>query len=198
MMELKGLGMRAPVLIALLAGLAALAAEPRLSPPFTIQRVGGDKPLTLASYRGKIVLLALISTTCPHCQDLTGELIPIAREYAPRGVEVLECAINDEAPSDLPGFLARFQPPFPVGFSSRDQVDAYLGRSVVDTRPFYVPHLVFLDRRGFIQGDFAGESDFMKNAADNARLELEKLLQAGAPAPKGTGGAGATAPPSHP
>jgi hypothetical protein len=40
-----------------------------------------------------------------------------------------------------------------------------------------VPHLVFLNRRGIIQADYPGESDFMKDPATNIRAELEKLLK---------------------
>ena len=174
--------MRKAVASVLLAGLAAMAAGPQASPPFTIQRVGGSPSLTLASYRGKIIALAFISTTCPHCQELTKELAPIAKEYEPRGVQFLECAFNDEAQRDLPGFIQQYQPPFPVGFANRDQVYSYLGRSTVDVRAFYVPHLVFIDRNGLIQGDYPGESDFMASAPANTRSELDKLLRAGAPA----------------
>jgi hypothetical protein len=40
--------------------------------------------------------------------------------------------------------------------------------------------MVFLDRRGMIQADYAGESDFFKDPATNIRAELEKLLKAAA------------------
>jgi hypothetical protein len=38
--------------------------------------------------------------------------------------------------------------------------------------------MVFLDRRGMIRADVAGESDFMKDPAVNIPAELEKLLKA--------------------
>jgi hypothetical protein len=37
--------------------------------------------------------------------------------------------------------------------------------------------MVFLDRRGIIQADYPGESDFMKDPGTNIRTELEKLLK---------------------
>ena len=50
---------------------AALAADTaRPSPPFTILRPGAA-PIQLSQYRGKIVALAFIQTTCSHCQQLT-------------------------------------------------------------------------------------------------------------------------------
>ncbi|MGA2721689.1 MAG: TlpA disulfide reductase family protein [Bryobacteraceae bacterium] len=175
--------MRTAILVSLCAtwALTAMAADPpRPSPPLAIERVGAPA-LDLSQYRGKVVALALISTTCPHCQELTRLLIPLSDEYAPRGVQVLECAFNDDAKQTIAGFVRQFQPPFPVGWTTHDAVMGYLQRSIIDTRPVYVPHMVFLDRRGMIEADYPGESDFFKDTATtatNIRAELEKLLKA--------------------
>jgi thiol-disulfide isomerase/thioredoxin len=166
-----------PVFLCALSALTAMAAgPPRPSPPLAIERLGAP-PVQLSQYRGKVVALALISTTCPHCQELTGLLVSLSREYSLRGVQFLECAFNDEAKQNMPGFLQQFQPPFPVGWTSHAAAMAYLQRTLLDTRPLYVPHMVFLDRRGIIRADYPGESDFMKDPATNIRAELEKLLK---------------------
>jgi thiol-disulfide isomerase/thioredoxin len=168
-------------ILTLLCATSALAADtatpPRPSPPLTIERLGAPA-VELSQYRGKVVALAFIFTTCSHCQDLTKLLGPLSREYALRGVQVLECAFNDDAKQTIAEFVQQFQPPFPVGWTSRAAAMAYLQRTILDTRPLYVPHMVFLDRRGIIQADYPGESDFMKDPATNIRAELEKLLKA--------------------
>jgi thiol-disulfide isomerase/thioredoxin len=156
------------------AGLAlsalAAATQPRPSPPLTIKLAGGGA-LQLLSYRGKPVVLVFVSTTCPHCQELTKELAPMAKEYGSRA-QFLECAVNDGAEKDLPGFIQQFQPSFPVGFNNQVAVNQYLQWSQI----FYVPHIVLLDRGGVIQGDYPGESEFVKNGPANIRAELEKML----------------------
>ena len=167
------------------------ATAPRKSPPFSILRPG-QAPIPLESFRGKVVALAFISTTCPHCQDLTRQFGPLSKEYAARGVQFLECAFDDAAQLGVPGFIQQFQPPFPVGYASRAAVDAYLERSIIDTRPLWVPHLVFLDRNGLIQADIAGDDPFMNNPLANTRALLDKLLGAGGTARKAAGAAGAT------
>jgi thiol-disulfide isomerase/thioredoxin len=165
-----------PVFLCAMSALTAVAADPpRPSPPLAIQRL--DAPaVQVTQYRGKVVALAFISTTCPHCQELTKLLGPLSREYALRGVQVLGCAFNDDAKQTMAGFLQQFRPPFPVGWTNHDAVLAYLQRTILDPRPLYVPHMVFLDRRGMIRADYAGESDFFKDPATNVRAELEKLL----------------------
>jgi thiol-disulfide isomerase/thioredoxin len=168
------------IFLCAISALTAMAAEPqRPSPPLTIERLNA-KPLDLSQYRGKVVALVFISTTCSHCQDLTRLLIPLSREYALRGVQVLECAFNDEAPQTMAEFLQQFQPPFPVGWTNRAVVLSYLQVSILDVRPLYVPHMVFLDRRGIIRADYPGESDFFKDPGASIRAELEKLLKVAA------------------
>jgi thiol-disulfide isomerase/thioredoxin len=168
------------------AAAIALADDPaRPAPPFTILRSGGP-PIQLSQYHGKLVVLAFIHTTCPHCQLLTGTLGPIARDYAPKGVQFVECAFNAGADQLVPAFIQQLQPPFPVGWATDAAVRVYLSFSAMNAM-FYVPHLVFLDGNGIIRGDYPGESDFMKNPETSIRAELDKLLKAGAATTAGGG-----------
>ena len=180
------MGIRIGVL-ALLCGAAAMTVTAqdvsRPSPSFSVQRVGAPA-IPLSQYRGKILVVAFINTTCPHCQALTRVLTPIANEYAPRGVQFLECAFDEGAQAAVPLFIQQYAPSFPVGWSTREAVMAYFQVSVMDTRPFYVPHMVFVDKAGIIRGDYPGESGFFQNAEVNIRAELDKLLKAGTTASK--------------
>jgi len=169
--------MRIAVISLLSAAVLMAANVPRPSPAFTIQRVG-EAPITIKQYQGKIVMVAFIFTTCPHCQQLTRGISPMAREYAPKGVQFLECAFNQNADKLVSEFNRTFLPGFPVGWADDGAVKSYLRIPVLGNQIFYVPHLVFIDRYGVIQGDYAGESDFMKNPEVNIRAELEKMLKA--------------------
>src|SRR6476469_7014329 len=105
--------------------LAAAATIPRHSPEFAINTVDG-KQILLTQYHGKVVLLAFILTTCPHCQATIGMLWKMQPEYAARGLQVLSCAIANAAKQNVPGFIAKFHPSFPVGYSPRESVYEYL------------------------------------------------------------------------
>jgi thiol-disulfide isomerase/thioredoxin len=120
-------------------GTAAETSRP--SPAFSVLLAGNPAPppIQISQYKGKVVLLAFIATTCPHCQDLTQKLKPLAQEYAPRGVQVIECAFNDDAEHLVTAFNQQFQPGFPVGWNNRMAVMNYLQWSILDTRPLYVP-----------------------------------------------------------
>ena len=169
------------MLAALVPG-APAAESARPSPAYNMQRVDATA-ISLSQYRGKVVVLAFIHTTCSHCQQLTTDMIPLAKEYAPRGVQFLECAFNDDAMAALPEFLQRFSPPFPVGYGSTASVLAYLQRTLTDPRPMYVPQIVFLDRAGVIRGEFSADEPFFVDAPASIRTQLEKMLTIARTAP---------------
>src|SRR6266436_7825304 len=79
-----------------LAASASTVGVPRKSPELTIHMAGGND-LRLSQYRGKVCVVALFSTTCPHCQTLTGTLNTIQKEYGPCGVQVMAAAFNENA-----------------------------------------------------------------------------------------------------
>ena len=167
----------------------AAAEEPvRPSPPLSMER-SQSAPLTLSQYRGKVVALAFIYTSCSHCQELTQVLNRLAPEYDFRGVQFLECAFNGDASTAIREFLERYKPPFPVGWTSDAVVRSYLRYPISEKRMLYVPHMVFLDRQGIIRGDFAGESGFFTNAESSIRGELERLLKPSSPKAATAGGA---------
>jgi peroxiredoxin len=161
--------------VLLLTGLAAYAQEvPRPAGEFAIKLPNGQ--ITLVSqYAGKVVLLAFISTTCPHCQHTTGVLSAIQNEYAARGVQVLAAAFNPDAVQLVPGFISQFKPTFPVGSADRDSVLEYEQASLA--KPNYVPELIFIDRKRVIRAQHSGGDDFFKEQEKNIREMLDTLLK---------------------
>jgi peroxiredoxin len=148
---------------------------PRVSPDFAISMPGG-KPILLSAYKGKVCAVAFILTTCPHCQKTVGYLSTMQNEYGPRGFQVLASAIEDMAAMNLPGFVNRFHPPFPVGFSNQNAVQEYLQHPVM--MRLLMPQLVFIDRQGTIQAQYAGDDKFFAEDQDkHIREQIEALLK---------------------
>ena len=76
---------------------------------------------------------------------------------------------------------------FPVGAGTRDSAFQYLQHSIMAPN-FYVPQMVFIDRKGVIRGQYGGNDAFLGDQQEaNIRAMVDKLLAepAGAkPAPK--------------
>jgi hypothetical protein len=145
-------------------------------PALSILRPGAA-PLAISQYRGKILALIFISTECSHCQDFTKAIVPIAKTYSARGVQFVECAVNDGAENRIKEFVERFQPSFPVGWGTQESMMSFLGASFMDPHAMYVPHMVLLDRAGYVRGDFEPGEPFYSNPAANVPAALDKLLK---------------------
>jgi thiol-disulfide isomerase/thioredoxin len=150
------------------------AAEiPRPAPDLAIPLPGG-KQVKVSDYRGKVLCLAFILTTCPHCMKTTQLLDGIYKDLAPKGFEVVEAAINDNP--DIPSFVAQFNVPFPVGTAGVLPAVDYI-QWPRDKRPL-VPFVVFIDRKGVIRAQYTGyDAAFFDNQQEqHMRDEVEKLL----------------------
>ena len=164
----------------LLGDTSALRKAPELA--FNIP---GQGQKLLSQYRGKVVALEFILTTCPHCQAASRVMTKFQEEYGPRGLETLDLAINaldeNRTPADADAMAAafqrNFQVGFPVGWIARDQMMAFMGFSMAER--MVVPQLVLIDRKGYIHYQTpAGDSeDWTKLMNEDAiRQHIEELL----------------------
>jgi peroxiredoxin len=176
-----------------IAAMASAAEIPRPSPDFAVNMIDGQQ-IRVSQYKGKVCVVAFILTTCPHCQKTVGYLSTMQNEYGPRGFQVLASAIEDMAKMNVPDFIQRFQPSFPVGFNIQSAVNEYLQHPVIYR--MFMPQLVFIDRQGTIRAQYGGDDKFVTDEANqdkNLRAQIEALLneapaahkkRAAAPAPK--------------
>jgi hypothetical protein len=175
--------MRSLAVIATSAIAVLMAANlPREAPDLTVHMPGGGQ-ISLGQYRGKVVAMCFILTTCPHCQKTTGYLIQAQKEYGPRGFQVVESAIEGGADKNVAGFVQAFHTNFPVGFN-----DPMTAIGFMQHPPAVGPHmplLAFLDRKGMIQAQYEGDDAkfFGDDQEKNIRGQIEDLLKA-----PGTGG----------
>jgi peroxiredoxin len=169
--------------LALFFCLAALvpAAEPltpqvpRKAEAFGVQ-TGQDQYIWLKDYAGKTVILAFLLTDCEHCQFTAGVLNRIQADYASRGVVVLASAIEIMPALHIPDFVAKYHPNFPLGYDPQDYATTFLGYP--DNYPMVLPQILFIDRAGVIQVQFAGDDKRLYKEAQEKTLRetLDRLL----------------------
>jgi peroxiredoxin len=165
-----GLGMLLP--------LAALDL-PKQAPELVIRQVDGQQ-LLLSQFRGKVVAVEFLHTTCPHCQNCSSLLEKMYKEYGSRGFQPLGVAFNDMATLLVPDYVKQLGLTFPVGVGTRDEVIGYLEFPLV--KPLYVPQLIFIDRKGMIRAYYPGGDKFYENEETNMRGQIEALLKESSPA----------------
>ncbi len=165
-------------LLAVCTSALAIGPVPRKTPEFTIVEPSGQQTL-LSSYKGKVVVVMFMSTTCPHCQRLSQVITKIHQELGPKGFQPIGIAFNPEAnPNTVAAFIKQFGVSFPIGYSAADSVLSYLGVSLMER--YVYPEIVVIDRKGVIRAQSPAQGD--PNLQDPAYLSnlVQSLLKEGA------------------
>jgi peroxiredoxin len=149
---------------------------PRKAPEFVFNMVGGQQQL-LSMYKGKTIVLAFMFTTCPHCQKTAQVLTTVQTEYASKGVQVLGAVFDQAAASHVQEFDTKLHLNYPCGYSQQGPVLDFL--QVPPTDPYFVPILVFIDKRGMIRSQYIGDDSFLQKQELNIRIEIDKMLGVG-------------------
>ena len=144
---------------------------PRPAPEFLIQEPSG-RTTKLSSYRGDVVLLAFIVTSCSHCQAASKEFEKLQAEFGPRGFHAAAAAFDDSA--DLSAFARRFELTFPIGRVGPGGVRAFLGISSANR--ISTPQVVLIDRLGMIRAQSAPEGTPMLQSADVLRGLIQSMI----------------------
>jgi cytochrome oxidase Cu insertion factor (SCO1/SenC/PrrC family) len=144
--------------------------------------MNSGKSVQVSDYKGKGVILAFILTTCSHCQATTGLLTRLQTEYGPKGLQVLESAIDEGAQAFVPRFVQQFSPNFPVGYNQFASAQAFMQHSPM--KIMHMPGLVFIDRKGTIVAQFEGSDPGMEEGIQEKtlRAQIERILAGSAPA----------------
>ena len=177
------LGMTLPMLMA--------AEIPRPAPEFVIKLPTGQQ-LLLTNYRGKVVALEFLLTTCPHCKTCSALLNKLYKEYGGKGFQPLGVAFNPMSGLFVPDYVKELKLDFPVGAAEREPVLNFLQHSPIER--MLVPQLVFIDRQGIIRAQHAGDSPFFQDEENNMRTQITALLKE----PAGRKGAVAAKPKKEP
>lgn len=170
----------------LFASLGALAqtAAPRKAPELAFTLPSEGQKL-LSQYRGKVVALEFILTTCPHCQAASHVMTELQNEFGAGPVQMLDLAINgldqgrtpEQANALVEKFRSDFQVGFPVGWVPQDQMMAFMGFSMAQR--MMVPQLVLIDRRGFIHYQTPPLGDRNSMEEGTIRERIKELLAIG-------------------
>lgn len=144
------------------------ATEPPLKKaPELAFRLPDGKEQLLSSYRGKVISLEFIHTTCSHCQQASRVQKRLQQTYGDQGFQAIDVAINPNAESLIGNFASQFQLNFPIGWTTTDQALSFLGFSIM--RLYVVPQIVVIDRAGNVRAQTSPNGD--DAAMDNIRSE---------------------------
>ena len=146
----------------------------RTLPDVPISQPGGKK-LDLKQYRGKALVVALISTTCEDCGHAIDFLKIMQTENAAQGLQVVAAAGDEDGAKAIVPFGTQHKPNFPLGYLDRAAFIKIANLKPND-RPF-VPVLLFIDPKGMVRLQLMGDDPLMKTLEITVRGTIRELLK---------------------
>ena len=144
-------------------GGAAVGLGGAQAPDFSLQDLDG-KPLDLASYRGKVVLLDFWATWCTPCREEIPHFVEWQDKYREQGLQVIGISM-DEGPKPVRNFYREFKMNYPVAVGTEKLATAYGG-------VLGLPITFLIDRDGKIAAKFVGAVDM-----NSVEQQMKSLLR---------------------
>jgi thiol-disulfide isomerase/thioredoxin len=126
--------------------------------PITGQRVASftlpdatGKYYDVLDFRGKVLLVDIMKTDCPHCQALTRTLERIKAKYGNR-ITVLSIVNPPDNPQTVAAYIAKYKVTNPVLFDF-GQATAAMLRITPQNPQINLPTLLVVDANGIVRDD---------------------------------------------
>ncbi len=124
----------------------------RPAPPFRLPDAAG-RFVSLADYKGRLVVLEFMSTTCPHCQKFAAVLESVHNRFKGK-VGVVSIAAYPDNARTVAEFTKTYQVTFPILVDPQNTAAMAYLKPQPPTYGFSIPHLFLIDSSGFIRDDF--------------------------------------------
>jgi peroxiredoxin len=103
-------------------------------------------------YRGRLVLVDIMLTTCPTCSQLADTLVQINKKYGDK-VAIISVVTLPDTFNEADAFAARHGISWPIVFDSGQMIASYM--KVTPANPqVHFPHLFVIDGQGMIRNDY--------------------------------------------
>ena len=154
--------------------LAAGSLSGRRAPGFSLMDTTGQQH-DLYDLRGKLVLIDMMQTTCPHCRTFSKILDRVKAKYGER-VAVLAVVNPPETPATVSRFMQDMRPSYSILFDSGQMAISYF-KATPQNPSVDLPHLFFVDASGWIISDFEYSTETKPIFEGEAIFpEIDKLL----------------------
>ncbi len=140
------------VLLALPAISYALPQNGQPAPPFRVVSTSGQS-ISMANYRGYVLVVEFFATWCGGCKDSIPHLIDLQRAYGKQGLQILGLDIGQgDDLNDLKNFVAKKKITYPMAMADEDLVYDGFGIRMI-------PSLFIINKKGILVERLNGFND---------------------------------------
>jgi peroxiredoxin len=148
--------------------MGAVPVPPKPAPAWKLMDVDG-KPVSLAQFKGKVVILDFWATWCPPCRTEIPGYIALQKKYADEGLTVIGVSVDTDGTAPVKKFMKDFGINYVIVMADDDIQNAY--------GPLQgYPTTFIIDRSGQIRDRKLGRTH-----AEDYEKEVLAVLRAPAP-----------------
>jgi thiol-disulfide isomerase/thioredoxin len=134
------------------------------APPLKVVSMTGQK-ITLANYKGHVLILDYFATWCAPCRSSIPHLNGLYRRYNKQGLEVLGMSADEDGDKDVREFIGEQKIIYPVALAGDEMITEYGIRSL--------PTVYIINKKGAVAEKYLGFNDDM---AASMETLIRKLL----------------------
>ena len=171
------------LLLAAASAFAGGALSGRRAPGFSLPDTKHFQQYDPQDYRGKVLLIDLMQTNCPHCARFSEILEEVVKKYAGK-VAALSIVNPPDSPAMVANYITVHKVTVPILFDCGQAAGSYL-KATPQNQSFSLPHVFLIDPQGMIRNDFEyGPQDREIFEGRALFTEIDRMLGAGAKAKK--------------
>jgi len=124
-------------------------------------------------FRGKVLIIDIMSTSCPVCISLVDDLVKVKAKYGEK-LALISVVTAPDNFQTADRFAAEHKVTWPIVFDMGQMIASYL--KVTPSNPqVHFPHLFLIDGNGTIRNDF-DSTDGAALTADRLSAEIDSIL----------------------
>jgi thiol-disulfide isomerase/thioredoxin len=149
----------------------------RRAPGFSLPDPYYQHYYDLQDYVGKVVIIDIMSTSCPHCLLTATTLEQVKSRYGDK-VAILEVVLPPDNNATVAKYVQTNKVTIPVVCDMGQMTASYFKATPSNMQQIQVPHLFLIDQHGKIRNDF-GYEESTRTVFEGAGLfaEIDKLLK---------------------
>lgn len=120
------------------------------APPFKLVSTSGQQ-ITLANYRGYVLIIDFFATWCSPCRDSIPHLVKLNQKYGSQGLQILGLSLDENGDKAVREFSIANKVNYPMALASEELQLDYSLRSV--------PTLYVIGKKGVVVEKFMGYNE---------------------------------------